>query len=401
MKTVLFVDDEPQLLDGLKVALHGYRRTWRQRFALGGHQALEILANEPVDILVTDIRMPEMDGTQLLKEVQQRYPNIIRIVLSGYTDSKALMRTVSVSHQYLSKPVSSTQLAAAIERGCRVHLLMEDDGIRRLVGGLSNLPSVPQIYGQINALIASDKATPDKLAELLQQDMAMCVKILQVVNSSFFRLAREITSVKEAVVYLGIETISQLVLSSEVFGDGDRFPRIPGWDLQQVQKHSLMTASLASRLLTDSEEKSEAFMAGMLHDIGQLVLATRAPEDFSRALALSRERGVSMDQAEHDVFGVDHAAIGAYLLGIWGLPYSTVEAVARHHDYDRALAHGLDSGAAVLIAHELLRELDEADSTDVAPEGFARFIQVNRLTGQLEGWRELAQEMDQPDKVAA
>lgn len=401
MKRILFVDDEPQLLDGLKVALRGHRKEWRQSFATGGLEALEILKTDPIDILVSDIRMPGMDGTQLMRRVLEEYPHIIRIVLSGYADAESLLRTVNVSHQYLSKPCSCELLAAAIERGCWVHSLMDNEALRKLVGGIRNLPSAPAVYGQLNHLIASDEATPKKIADLLQQDMAMCVKILQMVNSAFFRTAREITSVKEAVVYLGMNTISQLVLSAEIFGSKNQPPQISGWELAEVQKHSMLTATLASRLLHDPGAKSEAFMAGMLQDVGQLILATEASEDFARALSLSDESDLPLEQSEREVFGVDHQAIGGYLMGIWGLPYSTVEAVARHHYHDRVLEDGLDCGAAVYAAQALLREFDQEMQDDASVLGFAEFIETNSLSAQLDHWRELAAETSEQKKVAA
>ena len=150
MKNILFVDDEPVLLDGLRRSLRSMRNEWTMMFAGSGEEALKVLEQAPFDIVVSDMRMPKMDGAQLLNEVQRRYPHIVRIVLSGYSDKEMIFHSIRATHQFLAKPCEPEQLKTTIRRACALQDVLKNEVLRALVTGMPAIPSLPTILLEIN-----------------------------------------------------------------------------------------------------------------------------------------------------------------------------------------------------------------------------------------------------------
>lgn len=386
MKRILFVDDEPRILEGLRNLLRRQRRQWEMTFALGGSAALELLKTQHFDVLVADMQMPEVDGITLLKHVQQQHPHIVRIVLSGHMELQAALQALSVTHQFLAKPCDAEQLESVVERACRTQALIADPKIQQVVGGISQLPALPRVYHALMESLANERTQVRDVAALLQQDMTLCAKLLQIANSAFFRLARRITSVEEAVNYLGFAMVRNLALTIEVFNASEQ---PPGFSFEALQNHGLRTAGLVRKIIADPNQADDAFMAGMLHDIGQLVLALRMPESYQQALALARQHQRPAWQIEQELLGVSHAEVGAYLLGLWGLPYPIIEAVAYHHQPQTLPARKFDVLAAVYIANHLLHEAPTADEPPLEPLD-GDYLTALGVAGKLNGWRALA-----------
>ncbi len=145
-KTILFVDDEPNILSGLKRMLRSMRKTMNFQFAEDGPAALEIMASEKIDVVISDMRMPGMDGAALLTTIQEQYPHAIRIMLTGQADDDSVMRTVGVVHQFLAKPADPDILKQVIKRASALQDLMADERLKKLVSSIDNLPSLPKTY---------------------------------------------------------------------------------------------------------------------------------------------------------------------------------------------------------------------------------------------------------------
>ena len=153
-----------------------------------------------------------MDGAELLRRVQDEHPEVVRMVLSGHAEQEAAMKAVPVAHQYLTKPCEPGLLENVVERTCNLQALIGDETLRQTVGRIQTLPSPPRIYAQLTSVLSDESVSVDRVAEILKQDMAMSAKILQIVNSAFFRLSRTISHVEDAVIYLGFDTIKNLAL---------------------------------------------------------------------------------------------------------------------------------------------------------------------------------------------
>lgn len=336
MRQILFVDDEQMILDGLRRMLRPMRDVWETEFANGGAMALEILACQEFDVIVSDMRMPGMDGAQLLSAVQQLYPNIIRVILSGHTEKEMILRTVGIAQQYLSKPCDADTLKETIAKAFALRDLLSSPSLQKLVSSLGSLPSLPSLYMQLVKELQNPNASLNYIGEIISKDIGMTAKILQMVNSAFFGLRRNVSSPTEATLLLGLDTIMSLVLSIQVFSSFEHVD-CPEFSTQHLWTHSTevgMTAKAFAKVAQKDASKlaDDTMTAGLLHDTGKLVLISSRADDYKKVMKLTKTENISLIEAERFVFGATHAEIGAYLLGLWGLPDSVVEAVAFHHD---------------------------------------------------------------------
>ncbi len=334
MIRVLFVDDEPKVLRGLQRMLAGADSDWETEYAPGGREALTLLAQRPFDVVVSDMRMPEMDGAALLNEVMRLYPHIVRIVLSGHSERELILRSIGATHQYLAKPCDATQLRSVITRTTALRRVLADSSLCSLVSQLCKIPSMPQVYRELMAQIQSPNTSLKDLGAIVAQDVGMTAKILQIVNSAFFGVPRHIPDPVQAVCLLGLDVLRALVVSIHIFTELP-LDGVDDLDLGNLWNHSTETGAIAKMIASaqgcDREVCDHALMAGLLHDTGKLILAANQTQRYRKALRLAKERAMPPLAAEREVFGTTHAEVGAYLLGLWGLPDPTVEAVAFHH----------------------------------------------------------------------
>jgi len=358
MRRVIFVDDEPRILEGLRRMLRSQRNEWDMAFAPGGEAALAMMEATTFDVIVSDMRMPEMDGATLLTQVRNLYPQVVRIVLSGHTELSTALRVVPVAHQFLAKPCDAGTLRVAVERACHLKGLLSDDSIRRTVGALRDLPSLPSTYQALTQGLSDPDTSLQKLAKIVERDVGVSAKILQLVNSAFFGIAHSVTNIEHAVVYLGINTIRSLVLSLEIFRVFAPEEPVPGFNLESLHTHARLSACIATRLPVPNHLSEITMAAGMLHDVGKLVMAWKFPIRFKKLLAQAAEEGLPLFKVEEREYGFSHAEIGGYLLGLWGLPYILVEAVALHHGPNRVPHEHFDAVSAVHVANLLAHELD-------------------------------------------
>ena len=356
---VLFVDDDPNILQGLGRMLYPMRRQWELVFSEDGHKALEEMEKDRFDVIVSDMRMPGMDGAALLTEVRKRYPNTSRIALSGHSEKEMIFRAVGAAHQYLSKPCNAETLISTITRTCHLRNLLVDSVAERMVSGMTSIPSLPQLYSRLVEEISRTEPSTTDIAKIISTDIGMSAKILQLVNSEFFGIARNVSSIEQAMSLLGIEVIQGLVLSIDVFSqvDADSFA---GKIASALWKHSMTSAIFARQIATaerfDAAVIDECFTSGLLHDVGSLVLAVNMPIDYEKVMLSATEAKITLADAEKLAFGTSHAEIGAFLLGLWGLPDSIIEAVAYHHKPSSCIVRQPGPLLAVHAAHAVERE---------------------------------------------
>jgi len=393
-KRILFVDDEKLVLDGLKRMLRVLRSEWDMTFVESAEEALRLLdeSRYPFDVLVTDMRMPGMDGAQLLDRVQARHPGVVRLILSGHAELELSMRSATSAHQFLTKPCSSDKIKSVVTRSFELHRRLNSEQLRDVVGKLRTLPTLPSCYSELTRAMADEDVTIQDVADIVARDSAITAKVLQLVSSSFFGIPRTIDSLRDAVGYLGLRNIRALVLQYGIVNEFDPTTAAPGFRIEAHQRHSLEVADLARRMHAGSRTLSEqAFLAGILHDVGELVLATNMPELFERVQRLQSLGRVPAHELERRAIGVSHADVGAYLLGIWGMPDTIVDGALRHHTPSGLPeANDLDVAATVHVADALLDEAARpAGRTRLDAELVARL----RLEDRLDEWRRLASEI--------
>lgn len=403
MKEVLFVDDESALLQGLRRMLRSMRKEWNMRFVCSGQEALELIQKQHFDVVVSDMRMPGMDGAELLGRIRERDPGIARIVLSGQTDKEAVMRSTATAHQFLSKPCTEDQLKGAIRRACQIRELMKNEDIQKLVSGLPSLPSMPAVYEELCKELGNEDLSLQRIGDIVSRDLALTAKILQLANSSFFNFPHDIESVNQAVSLLGTEIVNGLVLSSAVFSqfEGD----IDGFQLERLWRHSRDCAAVSTAIAGFESDKKpiadQSFQAGMLHDIGRLVLAAGLPSAYEETIDIADSENVPIHVAEVRLIGCDHSQIGAYLMGLWGLPDPIVEAIAYHHNPQEAVADEF-SPLTVVHAGNCLANMLQPNEAHVVERARADLKARVNDDARMESWIRVARRvLDSTDTALA
>ncbi|CAN5430996.1 response regulator [soil metagenome] len=393
MINILFVDDEPNILDGLQRMLRSMRHEWNMLFAQSGFDALRMMSEQPIDVIVSDMKMPGMDGAQLFQTVSESYPHVVRIILSGYSEKEINMRSVGTAHQYLSKPCDSEGLKATITRVCALRDLLTDENLRRLVSQLPTVPSLPMLYHELVDELGKEESSAKKVGEIVKQDIGMTVKILQIVNSAFFGLRRRISDSCEAVEFLGLDMIGSLTLGLGVISQFES--HTSGIFFADLWAHSIAVGVMANKIAAaeNRERANDAFTAGLLHDIGKVVLAVNLPEKFSSVTQLVKQENISITDAERYIFDSTHAEVGAYLLGLWGLPTQVVQAVAFHQVPSESQTDDFSPLTAVHVANAVQEYMALPDTEKVEPKFDLEYLEHLGLLGRIPEWQEIYADM--------
>ncbi len=385
---ILFVDDEKDVLDGYMRMLFSMRKEWDMEFVLSGKEALEYLAKQETDVVVSDMKMPEMDGTELLSKIKEHYPNIIRLILSGHQDLIRIVSSTNLAHRFLSKPCSTEVLKQNISNSFRVRELINNPRLVRLINGIGELPVIPENYLKLDELLNSEDISIAVIADFISGDPALTAKILQTVNSGFFGLPRRITELQEAIGFLGTHIIKSLVLYLQAFAVKDLDYEQRKF-LLKIGMHSLRVAQIARSISQsqklNKQDCNDAFTAGILHDIGNLILLRVSGYLDKRDKMLSE--GIHILDIEERIIGVTHESAGAYLLGIWGIPQTIVEAVAFHHKPEKIEAKGFNILTALHIANALANYTDEEYDIEKLNVNWA-FLRRQDLEKNLQVWFE-------------
>ncbi len=381
MRRVLLVDAAAAALAGLQQALQQLRPQWHTATADSAAAALSLLAQQRFDAIVCAIGVPGLDAAHLLAQVRERHPNLVRLGLSDAAAGEAFQRAVPVTHQFLARPCNTDTLGEMLERICALRDTLQQPTIHELIGALKSLPAIPQTLQALSAAIAQPNAHAADITQIVSNDTALSVRILQLVNSAYYRRSAPVTSIQAAISYAGLEMIKSLALSACVFDAVEASPAAMQ-RLQELQGRSLRKAHFARMLLRESRHADEAFTAALLLDIGQAVLVLVAPAKFDQMIELARSSGRAWHEVEPQVFGAAHPEVGAYLLGLWGLPLDLIEAVAYHHTPSRVQHAHTSVLAAVHVADAVVdatadrpaRLLDRLDASFVARTGVSRCL---------------------------
>jgi HD-like signal output (HDOD) protein len=332
-KRLLFVDDEPMVLEGLRRALHGMRQEWEMEFVDGGTAALEALDRVPFDAVITDMRMPLMDGAQLLELVKERHSDVVRIVLSGQSQKESVLRSIGPAHQFLSKPCDLQELKMRLSTAFAMRDLLRNQALTTIVSSLRSVPSLPKLYNELTAALASENTSLSEIEQIISKDMGMAAKILQLANSAVMGARSHVSSLSHALSLIGAEIIRSMMLSIHVFSQFNGHSSVTAY-LPSLWDHSMITATLAQRIaVTETGSKSmaeESFTTGLLHDVGKIILLAELPQEYRRVVELMNGEPRSIRALELECVGCTHEQLGAYLMCVWGLPESIVKAVELH-----------------------------------------------------------------------
>lgn len=330
---ILIVDNQPNAYQGLKRVLWTQKPDWDLTYAENAQKALDLMDAGEFDVIVSDVKMPVMDGSELLNHVVTQYPDIIRVVLSGQCDQNAAFKLVNTTHLFLEKPCDPKTFIDFIECVNKNKLILNNPDIIKIINGIKNIPSMPMTYLKLNHVLEQKNINVNTIVDIISNDVALAAKILQMVNSAFFSLNWRVTNLTQAINVLGIDTLKMLVLS---YGLIQKFEikQIGKFSTEVLWKENTNVAFLAKELAVKCHEPEnvveEVFVSSLLLKIGILLLAKDYSKKFDEALKLATETSSALSDAEKQIYACSHAEIGSYLLSIWGLPTEIVETVASH-----------------------------------------------------------------------
>jgi HD-like signal output (HDOD) protein len=343
---VLFVDDEARVLEGLERSmLMVADDDWELSFVEGGAAALARLRAEQFDAVVTDMRMPGIDGGEVLRQLMELAPVSARIVLSGQMEDASAVDAFERAHQIISKPCNAEQMVEVLRSAVRHRPLLERDPFRRAVLSADRLPVAPAIYREIEAALGGSAPSISQIAAIAAKDTGLTARLVHVANSPFYGGGRKLTTSTQAISRLGLRMVAALAAAA-VFDKRDFAAK--ELDLAGLQERALRTSEMAARLLPNNA--GLASLAGMLTEVGHLVIATSLPALYNAAMREAKATERPSDEVEHSVWGTTHAEVGAYLLSLWGMPVAVVDAVGHHHHCEAFAGTQADPALSAAVA---------------------------------------------------
>jgi putative nucleotidyltransferase with HDIG domain len=354
-RNVLFVDDEPNILQGLRRMLRPMRDKWDMHFVSSGQEALALIQTIPMDAVVSDMRMPGMDGPTLLRRIMAEHPDVVRFALSGYSDIELVGRSIAPTHQYLTKPCDEKKLVQSLEEAMNARSFITNKALLDKLARIEHLPVLPRAYVRITDELSKGDPSPKLVGEIVSEDIGLTADILKLVNSAYFGLARPITVPQQAVIVLGVNVIRSVILSLHVFKSFEDMGN-KSFSLPKLWAHSMRTASIARAIARveglDKEVADNAYVSSLLHDVGKLLLNANCAKECTDIYNEVREHDRLVSDVEVEQLGLSHAHVGAYLFGLWGLPSPVVHSIARHHDRDPE-SEGLSPASVTYFANLL------------------------------------------------
>jgi len=355
MRLVL-VDNEHHIAEAHRRALCTVRPEWKVVLASSAEAALRALEAEPTDVFIAELGKPPADGAALFEMVRDRWPATVRIALSEFAEKSVAVRLERSVHRFLHKPCDTYMLAMLIERSSTLRDIVSDPAVLAAIGGLQCIPRPPVTVQALEKVLADPDAGVIAVAAVVGRDASLTARILRVVNSSFFGVGRQVTRVDAAVNFMGVSLVRAITLAD---GATRSFTVTPdALDLDEWNQHAVRVAATARDITramcpNDRALADEAFLAGLLHDVGQVVLAGVAPSVWKEIERQATTELLPVNEIEVRQGRVSHSLVGAYLLSLWGLPSSVVEAVAFHHTPERLAGHMFDAAVAVHVADAL------------------------------------------------
>lgn len=342
-KRLLSVDDESLILDALRRALRDIRFEWEMRLVDSGPAGLQKPEREKYEAITTDARIPVRNGTPLSEEVQNHRENVMPVVLSAHSNKESILHSQAPTHQFLKKPSDTEDLKLRLDLAFNMRDALENGILKTMVGRLRSMPSLPNLYNELTSALASPDTSLSQLERIIEKDLGMATKILQLANSAFVAARSQVSSVKQAIALIGTDAIRTLAISVHVFSQFEGSSAVKD-HLPSLWEHSAAVASLARQIATTENQpgpiREQSFTAGLLHDIGRAILLAELPKEYLPILTQAAADPAEVLPLETETFGCTHAQIGAYLLSTWGLPPELVHVVALHHrPGDEARSH--------------------------------------------------------------
>ena len=385
-KSILLAVSDPQMLGEITQALGA---AWEVTSVTSETDALAQFEKRSFDALLVDFNLGSPDGSDLLNLALEKHPDTVGFLLAHEADLALVAAKVAGSPHILPKPIEPASLKSRIEDGVKESNDEQSGSEPATTPGAA--PEIPPVYAEVLKALESPDVTNEQVGAIIARDAALTSEILSLTKSSYLGLPRDISSPAEAVESLGLEAVKAAVMALRYLAENSRVK--PGYlSLDQIWQHSINVGQIARDLVLfetkDAALASQALIAGLLHDLGKVVLATNFGDLYGRVYSLARKQPVAIWDVEREMFGASHGEVGACLVGMWNVPSPVVDAVALHHEPPLGEHEQLDPLAAVHIANVLERELWlGGEDTVVAPVISSTFLNELGLLQRLPIWR--------------
>ena len=368
---ILLIDDNENISSQIKQLLITIKIEGEFFYCKNGNDALSIMEQHYVNIVISDIQSQQIDGEELLDIIKNKYPSTIRIALyEEDNEMDLLLKTIVSAHKYISKPIKPEKFRTLILDAKQLYDILENENLRSIINKIDKFPLLPQTYLDIEEEIKKDDFSLQRISKIVQSDIIITTRILQVINSPFFGLPQDVTDIGQAVNLLGITMIKSLILYVQIFSSYEGNMRVEKLH-REIWDHSLKVASNAKLIVSNLGVKTEtetAYVTGLLHDIGKIIVINN--EDYIyEILELMKLKNIEYNDAEKEVLGTTHAEIGAYLLSLWGLPKIIIDSVLNHHNVSKYNTDKIDIQASVYLGN-ICANKTEIDSELLIDNGF-------------------------------
>lgn len=367
---LLIIDSNLEATESYQKALAPKAASWTVHYAASADEGLKLAEAHTPDIIVTALSLNDGQGLKVLSQAIDAAPLAHAFIAAEESDRPQLAAAFEGGCRYLPSPCPSDRLLLEFQRCLAIDAWLESPVIKEIVSSRSEFESLPAHHHQIVTALNAPHSAIDEVAEAIANDLALSAKVLETANSSFYGFDENVADIKQAISLLGLSNTRNIVLATHVFskvGQDSEHQSL----IKEIWHHSIAVAGAARRICLHETNNhcaaEEAYSAGLLHDIGKIVLLGVVPDEYIEAQRLSREESLSAWQTEYKVLGCDHAEVGAYLLAKWGLPSTVSEAAALHHRPANSCHGTFSTLAAVHAANAIVRKRRNPKHADATP----------------------------------
>jgi len=364
---IAFLIENNNFCKWLKKSMKDFKQDHVFLFFENENEVWDAVEDKEIDVIFAEIFMEDFDGLQFFESMRKEHPEIIRILLIDQHDESFVLKAYDCAHQLLDKMTTPNELMYTIDRALRLGKLLANEDLRRIISGLDSLPVMSDTYLRLIRAIQSPHTSFKEIGKIISEDASLTAKILQIANSPIYASHEKITNPMQAAVLLGINTIKALIIFVAVFSRSNTGSILKRDIKKEIENHSFRVAEksreVIAQLSCDKETIDSVFICGLLHDFGKIILL-EIKEEYINMLKTVKDINSTILERERDLFGTTHTEIGAYLLGLWGLPDSIIEAVGNHHNPIQVDEEFVAVVAALHIANVLETEQDVKDIAD-------------------------------------
>lgn len=328
LKTILFVDDEVNILNALKRLFRNLE--FDCYYAQNIKEAVTVLFEvDRIDMLITDIKMPEFDGLRVLKLFKQASPDTIRVALSGYASTRSITEAVSknLAKQYFYKPWKNEELLEYIRKMFLLEEKLKNVNLFEVVHKFEKIKTIPRLFNEVSMAIQKDDSI-EEISEMIEKDPAIAANILRISNSAFY--ASRTGNLQQAIMYIGLNNLKQIILTYEVSNFKVKYFEKSA----SIWSHSTETNKIFQEIYEKYYKKkipSVIGTAGLMHDIGKILMLQIFGLSYFDNVLQSKDNAEILMDREVEHYEIDHSTLGGYFLNWWSFPLDIIEMTMYHH----------------------------------------------------------------------